>query len=117
MKGLVERLPQQMLVKLKRIVADKKRRRPREKLTSDTTHHLVMRVQGRIEKLRGVYFSNAHSARCRNDVGQKSATNFETIKLVELEIGVDGRKLQNLIEGGVGTRCFRIVENKSHLCL
>jgi phosphosulfolactate synthase (CoM biosynthesis protein A) len=45
---------------------------------------------------------------------QKAATGFEVVELVQVGIGYDRRELQNLVERGVRSGGFSVVEDVGH---
>ena len=73
-----------------------------------------MAGQVRVGKLVDGYARNTHSAGRRHDVRQQSAANFKTVQLAQFVIGLNRAELENLVEGSVGSRGFRVVEDETH---
>jgi hypothetical protein len=113
-QSLVEGLAHELFVKPQTVVAKKNGRRPFGQLAANGSDHLVVRWRGGIVQPIDGHFGDTKCAWSWNNERQEPRTYLKAFQDVQVFVGPDCRKLQNLIEGGVNASRLGIVKDKPH---
>ena len=114
MEGLVEGLPQHVLVELDAVMPHHGAGRPLQDPRADFADHIEMRSVW-AEKVGGTDPCHAKGRWRRHDVRQDAAAQIDRAHLIEVIVQPQGRKLEDLIEICCRTGCLCIVKHVSHL--
>jgi hypothetical protein len=101
--------PQKLVVEADRIVADAGGPRPVH-LGMDCPDRLVFAVAG--EETIGADAVDQDGPGRGNHIRPQPNAGTEALEFVQAEIGADGRKFENLVEGPIQARGFGVVEEK-----
>ena len=114
-KVLVQRMPQHFLVERNAVVSGPRAGTPASDQFGDRPRELEKRLPGGVGQIRWSHAGNCQSPRRRQQMRRKSAPDIEFIQRLQLIIGQNGRELERLVVGRVGSGCFKIVKCERHV--